>query len=70
LKETVESQALKIKALEETVAKTCSQLTTVATQVNKLAVVVAGVTLLNALNLGGLGLSIPKLPEALPATTC
>ncbi|HEV7562911.1 MAG TPA: collagen-like protein [Solirubrobacterales bacterium] len=56
--------------VQNTVANACAQLGTVSTQVNEVATAVGGITLLNALNLGGLGLSIPALPSPLDTEGC
>jgi Collagen triple helix repeat (20 copies) len=57
-----------VTGLEGTVGKACTQLGTVAGQVNKVATAVSGISLLNALP--GLGLSIPSLPTALETKGC
>jgi hypothetical protein len=59
-----------VTAVQGTVAKACTQLGSVSTQVNKVASAVGGITLLNALNLAGLGLAIPPLPPALTTEGC
>lgn len=58
-----------VTALEGTVAGVCAQVSSVATTVNKLTTAVSGITLLNVLKLGGLGLSIPALPNPV-GTSC
>jgi len=59
-----------VKTLQDTVAGSCSQLTAVTSQVNKVSTAVGGLSLNSALTLLGGLLNVPVLPKALDPYTC